>query len=385
MPPPRTTLRWIVFWLVFAAIYCAAGTACIAASALVANVSWMFFIPAGLSLTASLLWGARVWPGVFLGELAVGLLSHEPLGVSLLMAIGNGLECALAGWLFYDRTGKRLEFDRVDQVVALLVFELFVLEPISTGMGILALDVADHLPADRITATAAAWYTSNIFAKLLIAPTVLVWLRWWRPTALRSRDILELMLLLALTLTVGAFGVGRWSTHQLPLPVTLIFVIPLLAWAAVRFVPSVGVTVGTMLGLFAFDGTLAGVGPLTRDAVGDQLIYLNIFMGVCIGTAIFLAAAMEQQRKAEASQSTLIAQLRSSHEQVRRLEEFVTFCAWTGRVRWQNQWVSVEQFLSERFDLNVSHGISEEALAVLQKTMREERAQTNGSDHPIVS
>ena len=45
------------------------------ASAMVANVSWMFFIPAGLSLTCALLWGAKEWPGVFLGELAIGLTS----------------------------------------------------------------------------------------------------------------------------------------------------------------------------------------------------------------------------------------------------------------------------------------------------------------------
>jgi hypothetical protein len=43
--------------------------------------------------------------------------------------------------------------------------------------------------------------------------------------------------------------------------------------------------------------------------------------------------------------------------QVTRVEEFVTFCAWSGRVRWKDEWVSVEIFLSERYNLNISHGI----------------------------
>ncbi len=39
----------------------------------------------------------------------------------------------------------------------------------------------------------------------------------------------------------------------------------------------------------------------------------------------------------------------------------VTMCAWTRRIRWNGSWVSVEQFLHERFGLDVTHGISDEA------------------------
>ncbi|MCR6657515.1 MAG: hypothetical protein NVV63_17265 [Opitutus sp.] len=54
---------------------------------------------------------------------------------------------------------------------------------------------------------------------------------------------------------------------------------------------------------------------------------------------------------------------------MKRLEEFVTFCAWTGRVRWQDRWVSVETFLQQRYGVNISHGISDEAVAMLLKDM----------------
>ncbi len=367
MPQARSFGTWLLFWLVLAAAYWLTGRLCIAASAMVANVSWMLFIPSGLSLTAALLWGARVWPAVFLGELAIGLTSREPAVTSLVMATGNGLECALAGWWFHDRPGRRLAFDSVRDVVGLLLGELLVLEPLSTAMGMLGLHIAGHLPPERIGATAAAWFAANAFAKFLMAPAVLVWLRWSRP-ALRQRYG-ELVLLACLTVLTGAFAAGRWAVHDLPLPVTLIFVLPLLVWAAVRFEPSVGVTVGSLVGLFAFDAVLNGAGPFRADNGGDTIFYLNVFMGVCIGTAVFLTAAMSQQRKFEREQARLIEELRQTAEHVRRLQEFVTFCAWTGRVRWQDRWVSVEQFLNERFGLNVSHGISEEAIAMLQKSL----------------
>jgi hypothetical protein len=55
---------------------------------------------------------------------------------------------------------------------------------------------------------------------------------------------------------------------------------------------------------------------------------------------------------------------RYATERARReeLERVVAICAWTGRVRWNGDWVRIEQFLSQRFGIQVTHTISEEAL-----------------------
>jgi hypothetical protein len=37
-------------------------------------------------------------------------------------------------------------------------------------------------------------------------------------------------------------------------------------------------------------------------------------------------------------------------------------CAWTRRLKLNDEWLSVEDFLQRRFGLQVSHGISEEAM-----------------------
>lgn len=56
---------------------------------------------------------------------------------------------------------------------------------------------------------------------------------------------------------------------------------------------------------------------------------------------------------------------RYAEERARReeLERVVAICAWTGRVRWNGEWVRIEQFLSQRFGIQVTHTISDEALA----------------------
>ena len=56
-------------------------------------------------------------------------------------------------------------------------------------------------------------------------------------------------------------------------------------------------------------------------------------------------------------------QQRYVEERERReeLERFVAICAWTGRVRWNGEWVRIERYLHERFGVEVTHTISEEA------------------------
>ncbi len=46
----------------------------------------------------------------------------------------------------------------------------------------------------------------------------------------------------------------------------------------------------------------------------------------------------------------------------RELERYVVMCAWTRRIRMDGVWVPVETFLEDRFGIQVSHGISDEAI-----------------------
>ncbi|HWA86680.1 MAG TPA: MASE1 domain-containing protein [Opitutus sp.] len=368
MNGPNSRWQWLLLSFVIAVAYFLTGRLCIAVSALVANVSWVLFIPTGLSTTCALLWGRRVWPAVFAGELAIVLVAGQPFSSAVVTAAGNALDAGLVGWWFHDRLGRRIEFDRLAEVAQFLAAELLVLQPISTAFGMLGLHFAGVFREAGFWSTSGAWYAANVFALLVTAPTAVVWIRWRLPARTRA-EYAELAALAFLTLLVGAFGPGRWAIPHLPLPVALICSFPLLVWASVRFVPSVAITVGAVLGLFAFDAVLAGGGPLRGDSIGDQMFYLNVFMTVCLGTSLFLAAAMGQEHRFEAEQSRLIGELQASSSEVKKLKEIVTFCAWTGRVRWKDQWVSVETFLQERYNLNISHGISTEALTQLRQDL----------------
>jgi CHASE3 domain sensor protein len=51
-----------------------------------------------------------------------------------------------------------------------------------------------------------------------------------------------------------------------------------------------------------------------------------------------------------------------------RLQQFVTVCAWTGQVKFQGQWLRLDEYLQKQFGISVSHSLSKDAA---EKMMRE--------------
>ena len=62
-----------------------------------------------------------------------------------------------------------------------------------------------------------------------------------------------------------------------------------------------------------------------------------------------------------------------------KLQEFVTVCAWTGQVKFQGQWLRLDEYLRKQFDISVSHSLSQEAA---EKMMREIEELNRSSDRP---
>lgn len=59
--------------------------------------------------------------------------------------------------------------------------------------------------------------------------------------------------------------------------------------------------------------------------------------------------------------------------------ELVTLCAWTRTVRYEGEWISVEDYLERRYGVRTSHGISPAALALAE--VDEGLAQLPPADH----
>src|SRR5687767_1898011 len=77
--------------------------------------------PAGIAVASLLLFGARVWPAIAVGALAVNLTTSGNLVASLLIAGGNTGE-AVAAWWLVDRFARgRAAFERTPDIARFAV------------------------------------------------------------------------------------------------------------------------------------------------------------------------------------------------------------------------------------------------------------------------
>ncbi len=153
--------------------------------------------------------------------------------------------------------------------------------------------------------------------------------RWWDGVARHPMThILTGLGVLSLDLVTGPY---LWF------PILFIIPVALSAWYC-----------GLRLGV-----TLAVVLPLGRLLIS---VYVDTpgpmhfsFLNALIRVGVLLLFAYLVARTA-----------RQTRELRRRVDGFVTMCAWSRTIEYQGRWVSVEEYLKLRFNLDVTHGISPE-------------------------
>jgi tetratricopeptide (TPR) repeat protein len=75
------------------------------------------------------------------------------------------------------------------------------------------------------------------------------------------------------------------------------------------------------------------------------------------------------------------AEMELAQKKIKKLEDIVTMCAWSGKIQMDGKWVKIEEFLNRRFGIRVSHGISEEeAEKVFKQIEKENRSQSGEKD-----
>jgi hypothetical protein len=96
---------------------------------------------------------------------------------------------------------------------------------------------------------------------------------------------------------------------------------------------------------------LAGLLPLGRLVIAAkvELPFPFIYMvtNFCIRVMVLELIAFLVSRTA-----------RQTRELQERVESLVTICAWSHTVKYEGQWISIEDYLKRRFHISTSHGIS---------------------------
>ncbi len=176
--------------------------------------------PSGIALAAILLFGNRVWPGIFLGSFSANILSGNSLELlanvsfdSFLIAggiaVGATLQALGGRYLVYrfcDYPNRLISFDKI---IRFFVFAGPLSCIVSAMIGVTVLMLSGAIGAGDWFATALTWWGGDTLGVLIFTPLILVWRLDYKKTGHKRRAIVSGILLSTFALTIVSYGYVR--------------------------------------------------------------------------------------------------------------------------------------------------------------------------------
>ena len=184
--------------------------------------------PTGIALTALLLWGYRVWPGIWVGAFAINAVSSEPLWAAAAIATGNTLAPVFGNFLMRRIGGFENALERVRDVLVLVIFGSAVAMTVSATNGVIQLALARIIPWNAIPSVWWVWWAGDAMGVLFITPLLLTWIASADRRDRAPGSALELAIF------VIALSASAWLSFLTDFPLRF-SLFPFIIWTALRF------------------------------------------------------------------------------------------------------------------------------------------------------
>jgi diguanylate cyclase (GGDEF)-like protein/PAS domain S-box-containing protein len=244
-----------------------------------------FWPAAGLALAALLRWGPGLAPAVLLAALLVNLSAGAPLGLAVLLALGNaGAALAASSWMSRAGFNPRLEQHR--DLWLLLGAGVGGAAVLSAANGAAWLAITGHISAVALPDHALRWWLGDALG-LVVAGVPLLTLRKHSLGLFfgRHRGMRNTLLLAASTAAVAvAFALPPTAA----MAALALLLLPHLLLAAMAMRSGLGPASAAVLLLSGamLAGTAAGFGPLATLAEPDRLLLLWAHIATLAGMVL---------------------------------------------------------------------------------------------------
>lgn len=258
------------------------------------------WVPAGLSLAVMLLWGLRVWPGVFLGAFSTYLIldpNPASLAIGATTAVGNTLTPLIGVKLLQTFIPSRYPFHKTTHVFIFIGIGALLCQLISATFGVTALRLANWITTSELGYVFLTWWIANATGVIVYTPWILsLYYRWKNGDSLRLKrqgkwEVLEIASWLALSIIVIQLAFFRGYPIEY-------LVIPLLVWAVFRFPTHITTTVIVITISLAVIGTVQEKSVFVRDDLNRSLLFLDSFIAVISITMLVLIAVLAERSQA---------------------------------------------------------------------------------------
>ncbi len=259
--------------------------------------------PTGIALAALLIWGYRVWPGIWLGAFASNALSFEPVLTAAAIATGNTLAPVFGNFLLRRFGGFDNALQRVRDVLLLVLFGSAIAMTVSATNGVAQLALARIVPWSAFLSVWWVWWAGDAMGVLFVTPLLLTWIG---ATKERSEgSTLELAALAATLLASSSIS----FLSNIPLRFS---VYPFIIWTALRFRQREMTAAIAVIGGIAIWATSHSLGPWASGSLDSRLVQLDSWMSVLAITGLVLGAITAERRTARLALQELLTETQRS-------------------------------------------------------------------------
>ncbi|MBS0484022.1 MAG: PAS domain S-box protein, partial [Proteobacteria bacterium] len=310
---PPAFRRYILQLLALAGLYFAFGHLSFLISVAHVIVTPVFFVAEGIALAAAVLLGRKVWPGIFLGQLALAVSSGLGLLPALAISAINSIEAVIAATLF---TRWKLDpaLNKVHDFGRLIAMIFLILQPFSATLGTATLLFFDVIQeSQNYFQSWLYWWFGNSLGQFLVTPFLLIAFSspGWTIAIRQSMRPAIAPIILMLPATWLVFGNSDFNGISL----ALVIYVPLLLWIAIQGGLAVVSLICSGITVLALFETARQYGPFVVDG-NPNIFDMNIFiLGISL-TAQFVSVLFAERNQVEAelrkSEARLFAIIDSS-------------------------------------------------------------------------
>ena len=266
----------------------------------------LVWAPTAIALTAIVLAGPTVMPGIFLGGFSLNVTLEPDLpGPAALIAIGNTLAPSLTGIVLVRWYAFRPQLDRLRDAFAYLRVGVLGTGVITATLGALFLCVFGDAPWEDYSTVWLTWFGGEAAGSLIVGPLVLTWLSAPDPIVSNPATPIE-KTAMAVSVAVVSAIVLAYGEHLVSLPYVFIFV---FAWILFRAGLRAAFLAVTAVALALVVGTALGVGPFMVQSPRSGMLSLWTFLAA-VGSAILTGGGLVGERDhALHQQHRLLAEL----------------------------------------------------------------------------
>jgi diguanylate cyclase (GGDEF)-like protein len=248
--------------------------------------------PSGIALAALLLFGERLWPGIWLGAALANYMVNASLLAAVVIGTGNTLEALAAAALIRRSMGVRDHFEHGEDVVKFVAFAA-VSATVAATVGLVPLSLANSMSWSELLRNWLTWWQGDVSGMVIVTPLLLAWcsrdaLRW------NPRYKFE-GLCFVLLLLIAAIAVFGYVADPLAPFARAFVILPFIVWAAFRFSQREVTTVTAAVCAIAVSDTMTSLASATPQALNESLLLLLLFTSTLVITGLVLSAVVTER------------------------------------------------------------------------------------------